>query len=139
MTPMIQQRPLRSLTRTNHSTWRYGHRQRVRRSGADPPTGSCAKSSASSLVSTLRATGMRQNSAARVYPAIICALDRAGLCSWSLESGKLPQSADESVKVRTEETAQAATKAKKTFPRRRTLRFLPSCNSSPVYAQIVHF
>ena len=50
---------------------------------------------------------MRQNSAARVYPAIIRALDRAGLCTWSLESGKLPPSADESVRVRTETTAQA--------------------------------
>ena len=36
---------------------------------------------------------VRHNSAARVYPAIIRALDRAGLCTWSLESGKLPQSA----------------------------------------------
>ena len=51
---------------------------------------------------------VRQNSAALVYPAIIRALDRAGLCTWSLESGKLPQSADESVRVRTEATAQAA-------------------------------
>ena len=51
---------------------------------------------------------MQHNSAARVYPAIIRALDRAGLCTWSLESGKLPQSADESVKVRTEATAQGA-------------------------------
>jgi len=51
---------------------------------------------------------VRQHSAARVYPAIIRALDRADLCTWSPESGKLPQSADESVKVRTEETAQAA-------------------------------
>ena len=51
---------------------------------------------------------MRQNSAACVYPAIIRALDRAGLCTWSLESGKLPPSADESVRVRTEETAQGA-------------------------------
>ena len=50
---------------------------------------------------------VRQNSAALVYPAIIRALDRAGLCTWSLESGKLPQSADESVRVRTEATAQA--------------------------------
>ena len=41
-------------------------------------------------------------------PAIIRALDRAGLCSWSSESGKLPQSADESVKVRTDKTAEAA-------------------------------
>ena len=51
---------------------------------------------------------MRQNSATRVYPVIIRAPDRAGLCAWSLESGKLPQSADESVKVRTEATAQGA-------------------------------
>lgn len=52
---------------------------------------------------------VRQSSAARVYPAIIRALDRAGLCSWSSERGKqLPQSADESVKVRTDKTAEAA-------------------------------
>lgn len=51
---------------------------------------------------------VRQSSAARVYPAIIRALDRAGRCSWSSESGKLPQSADESVKVRTDKTAEAA-------------------------------
>ena len=55
---------------------------------------------------------VRQSSAARVYPSIIRALDRAGLCTWSLESGKLPQSADESVKVRTEATAQATIYAK---------------------------
>lgn len=52
---------------------------------------------------------VRESSAARVYPAIIRALDRAGLCSWSSERGKqLPQSADESVKVRTDKTAEAA-------------------------------
>ena len=51
---------------------------------------------------------VRQNSAARVYPAILRALDRAGLCSWSLESGKLPQSAQESVTSRTDKTAEAA-------------------------------
>ena len=51
---------------------------------------------------------VRESSAARVYPAIIRALDRAGLCSWSSESGKLPRSADESVKVRTDKTAEAA-------------------------------
>ena len=50
---------------------------------------------------------VRQKSAACAYPAIIGALDRAGLCAWSLESGKLPPSADESVRVRTETTAQA--------------------------------
>mmetsp|Transcript_2609 Transcript_2609/g.9465 ORF Transcript_2609/g.9465 Transcript_2609/m.9465 type:complete len:411 (+) Transcript_2609:62-1294(+) len=51
---------------------------------------------------------VRQSSAARVYPGIIRALDRAGLCSWSLEGGKLPQSAEESVKARTDKTAEAA-------------------------------
>ena len=50
---------------------------------------------------------VRQTSAACAYPAIIGALDAAGLCEWSLESGKLPPSADVSVRVRTEKTAQA--------------------------------
>ena len=34
--------------------------------------------------------------------------DRAGLCTWSLERWEALQSADESVKVRTEATAQGA-------------------------------
>jgi hypothetical protein len=51
---------------------------------------------------------VRQQSAAFIYPKLIRLLDSAGLCSWSLESGKLPQSADESVKVRTSKKAEAA-------------------------------
>ena len=48
-------------------------------------------------------TALRINTAARAYPAIICALDQEGLCVWSdvRDSTKLPGSASESIQQQT--------------------------------------